>query len=161
MTYPVYRQESQPEAKEPSGIDQPSLPRHRSARQAFPARRATPSPFDRFIGAINLAFAAFLILSHLILPAIGRLPMNSPSVFQGTGPGVFTLLLAVLIAIAGFEKWTGRREWALVLAIRFAPKTRGDPLAYTLLIVLTWLLSKGFAYGAALVAPLYTALLLL
>jgi hypothetical protein len=152
MTVPVYRQKSQPEAQDPSGIDQPGLAHHRSDRQALPARRAIPSRFDRLIGATNLAFAAWFILSRLIIPAIGRLPANSPAITQAMGSELFTLLLAVLIAIAGFEKWTGRREWALVLATRCAPQTRGDPLAYTLLVVLTWFFWKGFAYSAALVA---------
>ena len=155
MTYPAYGE------KPPSGVknrelyDRSGALPTRSPHRVLAAGRTNPTLFDRLIGATNLAFAAFLVLSNLILPVIGRLPADSPAVIHGIGPDLFTLLLAVLIAIAGFEKWTGRCEWALVLATRCAPQTRGDPLAYTLLVVLTWLFWKGFAYGAAIVALFY------
>lgn len=135
--------------------------------QDFPVRhrvqgeRVTPSWSSRAIGATNVGFGVFLIVAHLVLPAAGRLPMGLPWSGRGVEPSLMALLAAVLVSVAGYERWSGRKEWGLVLAARFAPRSRGDPLVYTLLVVCCWLFWKAFPWVVALAAPFYMAFFLL
>jgi hypothetical protein len=115
----------------------------------------TPSRLDRVIGATNLFFGVFLFLVHFAIPVTGR-PVFGLTLAPGvTPPNLVALFIALLIFVAGFEKWTGRQAWGLALAARFAPRTRGDPLVYTLVVVLFWLFWKVFTYGAALMTLAY------
>jgi hypothetical protein len=96
-------------------------------------------------------------LAHFAVPITGRHALGSTIAPAPAEPNLVLLFLATLILLAGFEKWTGRQEWWRGLTARVAPRSRGDPLAYTLLVVLFWLFWKAFMYGAALVAPFYVA----
>ena len=120
--------------------------------------RVTPSWPHRVIGVTNVGFGVFLIVVHLILPAASGPPTGPAWSSHGVKPSLMALLGAVLVSVAGFEKWSGRQEWGLVLASRLAPRSKGDPLVYTLLIVSCWLFWKAFPWVVALVAPVYATL---
>jgi hypothetical protein len=60
------------------------------------------------VGAVNLPFAAFLVLTHAAVPTIGRLPMRRGPANEVMEPAMMGLLAVLLIAYAGCKKVASR-----------------------------------------------------
>jgi hypothetical protein len=109
---------------------------------------------DRIVGTVNLVFGAFLIVVHVLVPAIGCVMAGEKLTNTIMEPAMIAAMVATAIIVAGRERMAGQRLLFRDWAYSMEAGTWGGR-GYSFGSVVIWVLWQALPYLVALVAPFY------